>query len=137
MSQTKPLSEVFQLPKNLDGRGDLTFIEYPQHIPFPIARVYYLYNVPGVMARGFHAHRELKQLMIALNGSFEVLLDNGHHRETVSLCQPDQGLYIGPMIWHEMKNFSPGSICLVLASQHFDESDYIRSYADFLQQLRK
>jgi len=135
MSKNDSIGHLLDLPKLADGRGDLTFIEYPQHSPFEIARVYYLYNVPGNTARGFHAHRQLQQILIALNGSFDVVLDNGHSRETVALNQPHQGLYVGPMIWREMSNFSPGSICLVLASMVYDENDYIRDYAQFQEMM--
>jgi hypothetical protein len=116
-----------------DGRGDLSFVQHPDHLPFPISRVYYLYNVPAETPRGFHAHLELQQIMIALNGSFDVILDNGTHREKIRLDRPDQGLVIDKMIWREMENFSPGAICLVLASLPYDEADYIRDYDQFLK----
>ena len=128
-----PLADcrVVVLPRIEDGRGNLTFIEGGQHVEFEIARVYYLYDVPGGAERGGHAHRTLRQLIIAASGSFDVVLDDGHERRTVHLNRSHSGLYLAPMVWRELENFSGGSICLVLASAHFDESDYIRDYDEF------
>jgi dTDP-4-dehydrorhamnose 3,5-epimerase-like enzyme len=100
-------------------------------IPFPIERVYYLYDVPQGAKRGGHAHRDLQQLLVALSGSFDVLLDNGKERHTWTLNRANTGLLIPPMHWREISNFSSGAVCLVLASAHYDESDYIRNFAEF------
>lgn len=124
---------LFDIPKITDGRGDLSFLQYPTHVPFMISRAYFLYNVPENTARGFHAHRELQQAMIAVSGSFDVILDDGRNREKVTLNRPDQCLLIGKRFWREMENFAPGSVCLVLASCSYDESDYIRDYDEFLR----
>jgi dTDP-4-dehydrorhamnose 3,5-epimerase-like enzyme len=129
--------QLIDLPKIADPRGSLTFVENGSLLTFTIQRVYFLYDVPEETARGFHAHRQLQQLLIALNGSFEVLLDDGQRRETVTLNRPDQGLYVGPMIWREMANFSTGAICLVLASMPYDEADYIRSYDEFTKLVQE
>ncbi len=124
--------EVVRLPKISDPRGNLTFIESGQSpIPFDIRRVYYLYDVPGGEARGGHAHRKLQQLIIAANGSFDVVLDDGFQRKTVTLNKSYEGLLVSTMVWRELVNFSSGSVCLVLASEHYDESDYYRNYDDF------
>lgn len=112
-------------------QGNLTFVEGSRHIPFEIARVYYLYDVPGGATRGGHAHRELEQLLVATSGSLEVLIDDGNRREGVHLNRSYIGLYLPSMIWRELVDFSSGSVCMVLASAPFDESDYIRDYDDF------
>jgi hypothetical protein len=122
---------VIALPRIEDGRGNLTFIEGGEHVDFEIERVYYLYDVPGGAERGGHAHRTLRQLIIAASGSFDVVLDDGNERRRVHLNRSHSGLYLAPMVWRELENFSGGSICLVLASAHFDESDYIREYDEF------
>ena len=123
---------LIDLPKVSDPRGNLTFIEGNKHIPFEISRVYYLYDVPGGGTRGGHAHKELTQLIIALSGSFDVVLDDGEKNTRVHLNRPYQGLYVCPMIWRELDNFSSGSVCMVLASNLYDESDYYRDYDDYL-----
>ena len=115
----------------MDPRGNLTFIEAGGHVPFDIRRVYYLYDVPGGASRGGHAHKELSQLMIAMSGSFDVILDDGLTSKRVHLNRSYYGLYICPMVWRELDNFSSGSVCLVLASNHYSESDYYREYADY------
>jgi len=125
------------LPKVDDVRGNLTFIEENQHIPFPIRRVYYLYDVPGGESRGGHAHKELEQFIIAANGSFDVVLDDGDNKERYHLNRSYYGLYIPKMVWRELDNFSSGSVCLVLASQLFDEGDYIREYDNFQSNISK
>ena len=123
--------EVIELPKITDYRGNLTVIESGREIPFDIKRVYYLYDVPGGAARAAHGHRELKQLMIAMSGSFDVTLDDGFEKTVFQLNRSYQGLYIPPMIWRDLDNFSSGAVCLVLASEFFDEKDYFRNYEKF------
>jgi dTDP-4-dehydrorhamnose 3,5-epimerase-like enzyme len=122
---------IIQLPKVEDARGNLTFIEENRHIPFEIKRVYYLYDVPGGETRGGHAHKQLQQFIIAASGSFDVVLDDGSSRERYHLNRSYYGLYIPPMTWREIDNFSSGSVCLVLASEYFSEPDYIRDYDVF------
>ena len=125
--------EIISIPKIIDekGRGKLSVIE-KSIIPFEIKRVYYLYDVPSDAFRGGHAHKNLIQFMIALSGSFEVKIDDGSNNKKVMLNKPNQGLLIPSCIWREMDNFSAGSVCLVLASEFFDESDYFRDYNTFL-----
>ena len=125
--------EIISIPKIIDeeGRGKLSVIE-KSIIPFEIKRVYYLYDVPSDAFRGGHAHKNLDQFMIALSGSFEVKIDDGSNNKKVMLNKPNQGLLIPSGIWREMDNFSAGSVCLVLASEFFDESDYFRDYNTFL-----
>lgn len=123
---------LIDLPKISSDQGSLTFIEGLHHIPFAIQRIYYMYDVPGGGTRGAHAHRNLYQLMISMSGSFDIELDDGCNKKTWHLNRSYFGLLIGPMIWRNLTNFSSGSVCLVLASAHYDESDYIRDYRDFL-----
>ncbi|MBG6070807.1 dTDP-4-dehydrorhamnose 3,5-epimerase-like enzyme [Polaromonas sp. CG_9.7] len=125
--------QMISLPKIADPRGNLTFIEGGSHIPFDILRVYYLYDVPGGAERGGHAHKGLQQLIIAMSGSFDVVLDDGREKKRVHLNRSYNGLYVCPMIWRELDNFSSGSVCMVLASSKYDEDDYYRNYADFIQ----
>ena len=125
------IGRIIQLPKVEDVRGNLTFIEENRHIPFEIKRVYYLYDVPGGETRGGHAHKQLQQFIIAASGSFDVVLDDGSSRERYHLNRSYYGLYIPPMTWREIDNFSSGSVCLVLASEYFSEPDYIRDYDVF------
>jgi dTDP-4-dehydrorhamnose 3,5-epimerase-like enzyme len=122
---------IIDLPKILDHRGNLTFIESSDHVPFEIKRVYYLYDVPGGAQRGGHAHRQLKQFIIAAMGSFDVILDDGFEQERFHLNRSYYGLYVPTMIWRELDNFSSGSVCLALVSEHYDEEDYIREYDEF------
>lgn len=124
---------MVDLPKISDPRGNLTFIEGQRHVPFDIRRVYYLYDVPGGAERGGHAHKELHQLIIAMSGSFDVVLDDGRDKKRIHLNRSYNGLYVCPMIWRELDNFSSGSVCMVLASNHYDEADYYRDYQQFLQ----
>ena len=126
------LCKLVELPKIHDPRGNLTFIEGNSHIPFDIKRVYYLYDVPGGAARGGHAHKELHQLIIAMSGSFDVVIDDGKNKKRIHLNRSYHGLYVCPMIWRELDNFSSGSVCMVLASNRFEEDDYYRGYADFV-----
>ena len=125
-----------ELPKISDHRGNLTFIEGERHIPFDIQRVYYLYDVPGGAERAGHAHKKLQQLFVAISGSFDLLLDDGAGKKTFHLNRSYYGIYVCPMIWRELNNFSSGSVCMVLASEYYDESDYYRDYSDFLAALK-
>jgi hypothetical protein len=129
------LCRIIELPKISDPRGNLTFIEGQNHIPFDIARVYYLYDVPGGAERGGHGHKELSQLIIAMSGSFDVVLDDGKKKKRVHLNRSYYGLYVCPMIWRELDNFSSGSVCMVLASNKYDEADYYRDYNQYLSAL--
>lgn len=122
---------IIDFPKITDARGNLSFIEENNHVPFEIKRVYYLYDVPSGATRGGHAHRKLEQVIIALSGSFEVILDDGNNRKSFFLNRPHYGLYIPPGIWREMENFSSNSVALVLASELYNEEDYIRDYESF------
>ena len=122
---------IMGLPKVDDARGNLTFIEGMNHVPFDIKRVYYLYDVPGGESRGGHAHKNLEQFIIAANGSFDVIIDDGYNSMRFHLNRSYYGLYIPRMVWREIDNFSSGSVCLVLASENFSEDDYIRDYGDF------
>ncbi|MBD9367897.1 FdtA/QdtA family cupin domain-containing protein [Xanthomonas sp. XNM01] len=123
--------KIIDLPKVEDPRGNLTFIEADRHIPFDIRRVYYLYDVPGGSHRGGHAHKDLHQLLIAMSGSFDITLDDGRTKFKYHMNRSYYGLYIPPMIWREIDNFSSGSVCMVLASEHYLESDYYRDYNEF------
>lgn len=127
---------IADLPKISDPRGNLSFIEGGQHIPFDIKRVYYLYDVPGGSDRGSHAHKNLHQFIVAMSGSFDVVLDDGHKKKRFHLNRSYYGLYVCPMMWRYLDNFSSGAVCMVLASAHFDESDYIRDYSDFLAMIK-
>jgi hypothetical protein len=128
---------IKKLPRINDARGNLSFIEGPHLVPFDMKRIYYLYDVPGGADRGGHAHKSLSQLMIALSGSFDVILDDGKKSKTFRLDRAYLGLYICPMIWRTLCNFSSGAVCLVLASERYDEDDYIRDYQDFLNMARR
>ena len=124
--------KVVELPRIHDPRGNLTFIEGRSHVPFDIRRVYYLYDVPGGSERGGHAHKELKQLIVAMSGSFDVILNDGMTKCRFHLNRSYFGLFVCPMIWRELDNFSSGSVCLVLASNVYDEADYYRDYQQYL-----
>ncbi len=126
------LCQIIELPKISESRGNLTFVEGNNHIPFDIKRVYYLYDVPGGAERGGHGHKALHQLIIAMSGSFDVLLDDGEHQKRYHLNRSYNGLYVCPMIWRELDNFSSGSVCMVLASNTYDEDDYYRDYKEYL-----
>ncbi|MBK1620640.1 hypothetical protein CKO42_19845 [Lamprobacter modestohalophilus] len=125
--------KIIDLPKIANPQGNLTFIEGENHIPFEIQRVYYLYDVPGGGERGGHAHKELQQLIIAMSGSFDIVLDDGKDKIRYHLNRSYNGLYVCPMIWRELDNFSSGSVCMVLASNRYDEIDYYRDYAEFMR----
>ena len=129
--------EIINLPKITDVRGNLTFIEGSRHVPFEIKRVYYLYDVPGGESRAGHAHKSLKQFMVAASGSFDVIVDDGYKRESFHLNRSYYGLYVPNMVWREIEDFSSGSVCLVLASDLYDEGDYIRDYENFKAMARK
>ena len=135
IEQSGYVKEV-ELPQVHDPRGDLTFVEGGNHLPFDIARVYYLYNVPVDAERGGHAHKELEQVVFALSGSFRMKVDDGHEKSEYWLRDPRKGLYISRMIWREMDRFSQGAVCMVLASHRYDENDYFRDYDAFLSAVR-
>ena len=124
--------KLINLPKITDPRGNLTVAEGADVVPFDIKRAYWVYDVPGGESRGGHAHKRLRQLVVALSGSFTVTLDNGYERRTVLLNHPWQGLVIETNIWRTLDDFSSGAVCLVLASDHFEEDDYIYDYDEFL-----
>lgn len=124
---------VIEIDKHHHEKGNISVIENNTTVPFEVKRIYYLYDVPGGESRGGHAHKELRQLVIAASGSFDVTLDDGEVKRTFSLNRPYQGLLIVPGIWRELTNFSSGSVCLVLASMEYEESDYIREYEEFIK----
>lgn len=130
-------SRIIELPKINDHRGNLTFIESQRHVPFEIKRTYYLYDVPGGASRAAHGHKALHQLMIAMSGSFDVTLDDGYEKRLFHLNRSYYGLYIPPMMWRDLDNFSSGAVCMVLASDFYDENDYFRDYDDFLKAARE
>jgi hypothetical protein len=133
-----PVSDcrLVDLPKITDVRGNLTFVEGQNHIPFDIRRVYYLYDVPGGADRGEHAHRQLQQFVICMSGSFDLLLDDGVERKHFHMNRSYYGLYVCPMIWRRLDNFSSGAVCMVLASRPYDEGDYIRDYDQFVREAK-
>lgn len=128
---------AFELPRVCDPRGNLTFVEGGKQVPFDIRRVYYLYDVPGGAERGGHAHKALHQLIIAMSGSFDIHLDDGHAKKTIHLNRSYIGLYVCPMIWREIDNFSSGAVCMVLASDYYDEQDYYRDYDTFIKNSKE
>jgi len=128
---------MIEFPVVSDPRGNLTFIENSSHIPFDIQRVYYLYDVPGGASRAGHAHKELQQVVVAMSGSFDVTVDDGAAKRTFHLNRSYYGLYIPPMVWREIDNFSSGSVCMALASLPYDEADYYRAYESFLVSVGK
>lgn len=130
-------ARILQLPRIQDPRGNLTFIEAEEHVPFAFKRAYYIYDVPGGSSRGGHAHKQLQQLMIAMAGSFDVILDDGREKRTFQLNRSYFGLYIPPMIWRDLDNFSSGSVCMVLASDYYEEEDYYRNYEDYRRAMRE
>lgn len=123
---------IMSLSKVKNRAGNITVVENNVHLPFEVKRVYYLYDVPGGAERGGHAHKGLYQLIVAASGSFDVMLDDGTNKKVITLNQPYRGLLIVPGIWRELNNFSSGSVCLVLASELYQESDYIRNYNEFI-----
>ncbi len=122
---------ILPLVKIHNRAGNITVVTGNETLPFPIRRIYYLYDVPGGEERGGHAHRDLHQLIVAVSGSFEVMLDDGKNKKIVRLNRPDYGLLVTPGIWRELFEFSSGSVCLVLASEVYSENDYLRDYAEF------
>lgn len=128
--------KIIELPKISDPRGNLTFIEGGRHVPFEIKRVYYLYDVPGGAHRAAHGHKTLRQFMIAMSGSFDVTLDDGFQKKKFHLNRSYYGLYIPPMMWRDLDNFSSGSVCMVLASEIYDEADYYRDYDQFMADVK-
>lgn len=124
---------ILPLNKTHNRAGNITIVEGQKNIPFDVKRIYYLYDIPGGETRGGHAHKELRQLIISVSGSFSVILDDGNSKRTIILNRPYQGLLIVPGIWRELDNFSSGSVCLVLASEVYDEKDYLRDYDKFLK----
>ena len=131
------MPHIINLPKIEDERGNLTFIEEENHIPFKIKRVYWIYDVPGGQKRGGHAFKEQKEFIVALSGSFDVVVDNGAEQQTFSLNRSYYGLYIPNGLWREMNNFSTNSLALVLSSTEFSEDDYIRDYQTYLKWIQK
>lgn len=125
---------IIELDKHhSDRKGNLSVVENGKDVPFEVRRVYYLYDVPGGESRGGHAHKALRQLIVAVSGSFSVTLDDGKDKKTFVLNHPYQGLLVAPGIWRTLDDFSSGSVCLVLASEKYDEGDYIREYEEFLK----
>ncbi|MEK9571823.1 MAG: FdtA/QdtA family cupin domain-containing protein [Paracoccaceae bacterium] len=137
MTGAKGFVRMIDLPRVSDPRGDLTFVEGGNHIPFDIARVYYLYNVPVDAERGGHAHRELEQIVFPLSGSFRMKVNDGETKSEYWLRDPCKGLYISKLVWREMDSFSQGAVCMVLASRPYEEADYFRNYNKFLTAVRK
>ena len=124
---------IIDLPKIVDPRGNLTVAEQMRQVPFNIARVYWTYDIPGGGRRGGHAHRTCQEVVVAVSGSFDVEVFDGHERQVFHLNHPYQGLYIGTGVWRTLEDFSSGAVCLVLASKGYDETDYIRNYDDYLE----
>ena len=131
MSHKEQLGKIIQLPKHIDPRGNLTVAEGLTDIPFEAARAYWVTDVPGGESRGGHAHRECREFIVALSGSFDVTLDNGHTKQTFHLNHPWEGLLVDTGIWRTLDDFSSGAVCMVLASDKFSEEDYIRQYDTF------
>lgn len=124
--------QIIHFPRIHNRAGNLTAVQNNLDIPFQVKRIYYLYDVPGGESRGAHGHRNLEQVIIAASGSFDITIDDGHNKKTVTLNRPYIGLHIRPGMWRDISNFSSGAICLVLASELYDAADYIRDYNEFL-----
>lgn len=129
--------EIIQLPKFLDARGNLSFVEQEEQIPFVIRRTYWLYDVPGGECRGGHAYRENQEFIVALSGSFDVVLDDGTEKKTFTLNRSYYGLYVPKGLWREMENFSTNSLAMILSSTDYDANDYVRDYDEFLTLKRE
>jgi dTDP-4-dehydrorhamnose 3,5-epimerase-like enzyme len=127
---------IIQLPKFLDARGNLSFVEQENHIPFTIKRTYWLYDVPGGECRGGHAYKENEEFIVALSGSFDVILDDGKEKKTFTLNRSYYGLYVPKGLWREMENFSTNSLAMILSSTNYDACDYVRDYDEFLMLKR-
>ena len=125
--------KIIDLPKFLDIRGNLSFVEQNKHIPFEIKRTYWIYDVPGGEARGGHAYKETDEFIISLSGSFDVVIDDGKEKKTITLNRPYYGLYISKGVWREINNFSTNSVALEFASTVYNEDDYIRDYNEYLK----
>jgi hypothetical protein len=128
---------IMDLPKILDNRGNLSFIESGRPTPFVMKRAYWIYDVPGGETRGGHAYKTLQEFIVALSGSFDVVLDDGRNRKIVSLNRSYFGLYVPNMIWRYLENFSTNAVCMILASEHYSEGDYLRDYKHFIEHVRK
>ena len=128
--------KIIQLPNFLDARGNLSFVQQEEHIPFVIRRTYWLYDVPGGECRGGHAYRENQEFIVAMSGSFDVVLDDGVEKQTFTLNRSYYGLYVPKGLWREMENFSTNSLALILSSTDYDADDYVRDYEEFLKQKR-
>ena len=136
MKNIKGEVNIINLPYIHDSRGDLTFVEGGNHIPFEIKRVYFLYNVPVNSQRGGHAHKKLEQVIFPLSGSFRLITDDGYEKKEFWLRDPKKGVHINKLIWREIDCFSQSAVCMVLASQKYDENDYYRNYDDFLNAIK-
>lgn len=130
------LAKTLTFPIIGDNRGSLIALETFQNIPFDIKRVYYIFDTLSGVSRGFHAHRDLKQILVCVKGSCRILLDDGKHKKSITLDNPQTGLLIEDLVWHEMHDFSEDCVLLVLASEYYDESDYIRDYDNFLELVK-
>ena len=130
------MNKIIELPKIIDPRGNLTVAESMKNVPFDIKRVYWVYDVPGGEHRGGHAHKQCKEMLVAVSGSFTVTLDDGKAKHTYLLNHPYQGLFIDTNTWRTLDDFSSGAVCLVIASEKFEEEDYIREYDDFKEYLK-
>ncbi len=135
MSKSVYDCSIIELPRIGNEKGNITVVHGRVNLPFDIARVFYLYDIPGGEARGAHAHKMCHQFLVAASGSFEILLDDGHNKRTITLNRPYYGLHIPPGIWASEQSFSSGSICLVLTSHVYDEADYIRDYKSYLKHI--
>lgn len=129
--------KIIDLPKISDPRGNLTFVEGDNHIPFRIKRVYWIYDVPGGDIRGGHSYKKLQEVIIAVSGSFDVVLNDGGQKKVYSLNRSYYGLYVPNLLWRDLENFSTNSLCLILASDLYDESDYIRDYDEFVSMKKR
>ena len=131
-----PIPQIIDIPKHEDPRGNLSFIEEENHLPFKIERTYWIYDVPGGQVRGGHAFREQREFIVALSGSFDVVVDDGEKQQTISLNRSYYGLYIPAGLWRQMKNFSTNALAMVLSSTHYNAYDYIFNYDDFLKTIQ-
>ena len=128
--------KLISFPTFSNPDGDLSVVESNQHIPFKIKRIYYLHNIPTGAKRGVHAHQKLQQFIIAITGSFTIVIDDGTNKQTLTLNDPKKGLYVSPLIWREITEFSKGAVLMVLASEHYNPEDYFHEYSDFIQHLK-